>query len=128
MPKIAFLKALFHQATAYGTRSTVLNPLGWLIALLLPATISSFYFKTPTWLGITLATLSFLSVLLYFFSYVYFMFKDSDALRSEKFSLQKLLIEKGFFGDDIQGFISQEDIQLLRESHANSPSESEETQ
>ena len=128
MPKIAFLKALFHQATAYGTRSTVLNPLGWLIALLLPATIGSFYFKTPTWLGVTLAILSFLSVILYFFSYIYFMFKDRDALRSEKFSLQKLLIEKGFFGDDIQGFIRQEDIQLLRKSHANSPAESEENQ
>ncbi len=115
MPKIAFLKALFHQATAYGTRSTVLNPLGWLIALLLPATIGSFYFKTPTWLGVILAILSFLSVILYFFSYIYFMFKDRDALRSEKFSLQKLLIEKGFFGDDTQGLIKKEEFQLPQE-------------
>jgi len=124
MPNLAIFKAIFHQATAYGTRSTVLNPLGWLTATLLPATIGSFYFKTPTWLGIILAILSFLSVLLYFFSYVYFMFKDSDALRSEKFSLQKLLIEKGFFGDDIKGVIKKEELPSLQTNNVISSTES----
>jgi len=122
MPKIGFLKALFHQATAYGTRSAVLNPLGWLTATLISATLCSFYFNLSTCLGVTLAIFSFLSVLLYFFTYIYFMFKDPDALRSEKFTLQKLFIER-FYGDDIHGRI-KEDIKNL-EMEANSSNDLE---
>ena len=128
MPKIAFLKALFHQTTAYGTRSTVLNPLGWFISILLIGTIASFYYKLPTWIGIALAIITFSSTFIYLICYIYCMVKDRDALRSEKFSIQKLLIEKGFFGDDIQGLIKKEELQLPQEGQADSPADSEVSQ
>ncbi len=50
-------------------------------------------------------TFSGLSMLLYLVAYVFFALTDKDALRSEKFFLQKMAIEKGFIGDDLTGYI-----------------------
>jgi hypothetical protein len=74
-----------------------------LIALLLSSTLLCFYLNSPSWVGITLVVLSVLSALLYLMAYVYFMFKDRDALRSERYSIQRLAIEKGLIGDSLYG-------------------------
>ena len=60
---------------------------------------------------------SALTLLLFGFGYVFFMFKDSDALRSERYSLSKMAIEKGLIGDDIKGLLSAD----LAENIASKP-------
>ncbi len=40
---------------------------------------------------------------MYMLSYLYFMFKDPDALRSENYSLEKLAIQRGLAGDSTSG-------------------------
>ena len=35
--------------------------------------------------------------------YIYCLINDRDSLRSEKFTIQKLAIEKGIMGDDVTG-------------------------
>ena len=46
-----------------------------------------------------------LILLLYVFSYLFCLFNDRDALRSERFSIQKFAIEKGVVGDNLQGIV-----------------------
>ena len=36
-------------------------------------------------------------------AYIYCLFHDREALRSETYSIQKLAIEKGFLGDSVTG-------------------------
>ncbi|ENG7518035.1 hypothetical protein ABVD55_001180 [Vibrio harveyi] len=67
----------------------------------------STYAETDRWLLILLATLTVVSVILYVFAYIYFMFKNPDALRSEKFNIEKMAIQKGIVGDSQLGVIEQ---------------------
>jgi hypothetical protein len=62
----------------------------------------------PTWvltvLGVSAAGL----VLAYLVAYFYLLFTDRDALRSERFTLSKLAIEKSVTGDSLRGFAAIE--------------------
>lgn len=51
---------------------------------------------------------------LYLGAYLYFMFTDKDALRSETYSIQKLAIERGLRGDDLTGVITLDTEQDVR--------------
>jgi hypothetical protein len=80
-----------------------LKPLAWLIGILTLATVLMLYAKAPDWLLIVMACLLVGTILLYGFSYSFCLFNDRDALRSEKYSLQKLAIEHGLLGDSSTG-------------------------
>lgn len=103
MPGLAIIRAFLEQATAKGTRATVLKPIGYMMGILVSATLASFYLEAPYWLGVMFAAFCGLAMLLYLSAYVYCLIHDRDALRSETYSIQKLAIEKGFVGDDIVG-------------------------
>ena len=50
------------------------------------------------------------------------MLTDKDALRSEKFTIQKLAIEKGLYGDSLTGTLDSKDVtdaKLLTIENAN---------
>lgn len=103
------LWANLHQALATGSRSTALKPLGWLIAIVLPSAVLSARLGSPAWLSATLGALSVATIVLYCVAYVYLLAKDRDALRSERYSIQKLAIEKGFVGDSVTGYLNRSD-------------------
>ena len=103
MPPLGVIRAFLEQATAKGTRSTILKPIGWMMAILVSATLGSFYISTPPWLGGLFAVFTCLTMVLYLGAYIFCLFTDKDALRSETYSIQKLAIEKGFVGDSIMG-------------------------
>lgn len=125
MPGANIIKA-FLQHDATGTKSTVLKPLGWLIGILVSASIASYYFKSPNWVGFTFVLFTGISILLYLISYIHFMRKDPDFLRSESFTLRKLEIEKGFIGDNISGQLSPPPRTVVGVSEANSVAKDEE--
>ena len=54
-------------------------------------------------------------MLLYLFTYIFCLFTDKDALRSENYSISKLAIEKGIIGDNITGMVepSSEEIKTI---------------
>jgi len=85
-----------------------LTSLGWLLALLLTGTLGAVSLKAPNWLVILLAVEATISVGLYMYAYIYFMLNDSEALRSERYSLGKLAINKGVVGDNLAGIIEVE--------------------
>ena len=103
MPGLNLIKAFLEHASAKGTKATILKPLGWMMLIVISATLSAFYLKSPKWLGVIFSIFTCLTMILYLFAYIYCLFKDKDALRSETYSIQKLAIEKGFVGDDISG-------------------------
>ncbi len=125
MPSTEFIRAFLEQATARGSRSTALKPLGWLVAMLLPATLASYIFDSPSWLGLTLCIMTCVSVATYIGSYFYLLCKDRDALRSERYSIQKLAIEKGLYGDNIMGTVDliEDDGSKLLSDHSSSSNE-----
>jgi len=104
-PHVSWLRAFLHQATEGGSRSTALKPAGWMTGILASASIGSAYSGAPSWLTAVFGVSSALSVLLYLFAYIFLLFKDRDALRSERYSIQKLAIEKGIVGDSSSGII-----------------------
>ncbi len=117
MPGANLIRAFLEQASAKGTKATVLKPLGWMMLILVSATLSSFYFKTPKWVGLMFGGFAGLTMFLYLVAYLFCLFTDRDALRSETYSIQKLAIEKGFVGDSLVGKISlnnEENIKLIK--------------
>jgi len=56
--------------------------------------------------------LSGVAIGLYLVAYIYFGSTDKDALRSEKYSIQKLAIQKGFIGDDQVGYIRVDGVDV----------------
>jgi hypothetical protein len=128
MLQMAFIRALFQQASAEGSRSTALKPLGWLVGMLCAATLAFFSFSSPLPLGVgvTFVALTVLAVGGYLVAYFYLMIKDRDSLRSERYSIQKLAIEKGIVGDNISGVLSIDEIEtpkLLSEASAEQEDE-----
>ena len=97
---------LKEQMNATLSRSDVLKPLAWLIGILTIATALFLYAKAPEWLLISITVCLLLSVGLYVFSYVFCLINDRDALRSEKYSLNKMAIEHGIYGDSDAGVIT----------------------
>lgn len=51
------------------------------------------------------SVLDCLAVLVYVAAFIFFALKDPEQLRTEKYSIQKMAIEKGFVGDDVTGYI-----------------------
>jgi hypothetical protein len=81
----------------------VINPLQWTFVISLAALLFSLPFHPPLWLLIFFASVVGVVVLLLIASYLFFMFTNPDALRSEKYSLVKTAIEKRLVGDSLTG-------------------------
>ena len=98
------LGTFLHKALAHGSRSTVLHSLGWLLGICSASSISAFSLKAPSWLGTIFGIGAAISIALYLIAFVYYGLTDPDLLRSEKYYLHKMAIQRGFFGDDLTGF------------------------
>jgi hypothetical protein len=64
-------------------------------------------------------------VLAYLFAYFFLLVKDRDALRSERFQLSKMAIERSIVGDSIEGFIDPDKLPLLPPSTKTEPKEAD---
>ena len=56
------------------------------------------------------------------FRFMFCLFKDRDALRSERFSLRKMEIEKGLYGDSDLGLIQRSERETVKGHLLNSES------
>src|ERR1039457_3540900 len=109
MPERIF-RQLYEQAIARRSRSTALNPLGWLVSILIVGAIGAKRAGLDSWIITTLVVFVALEVVLYLGAYVFFMFKSRDALRSEQFVIEKMAIEKLLVGDSSRGIMSGDDL------------------
>lgn len=107
----SFIKALLSQSDASGSRSTILKPLIWLIGVLLGVFLTLIFAEADLWLHIIIILLIVAAIGLYFYVYYYCLRHNPDALRSESFTIRKLQIEKGIFGDSNTGNLPYEQNQ-----------------
>lgn len=99
------VRELLSHSDASGAKSTILKPLTWFLALIIGGILLLLQFDSPMGLTIMFAIIFCIGVVIFFFVYIYCLIHDRDSLRSEKFTIQKLAIEKGIMGDDIIGII-----------------------
>ncbi|OFX25759.1 MAG: hypothetical protein A2041_14620 [Bacteroidetes bacterium GWA2_31_9b] len=107
---MSIIKELLHKSDASGSKSTILKPLTWLISVITGGIILLLEFNSPNWLIIMFSIIMGVAILIFFFSYIYCLFTDKDAIRSEKYSIQKLAIEKGLYGDNVTGILIQDQL------------------
>ena len=100
---ITGIRELLSRSDASGSKSTILKHLTWFLALIIGGILTLLKFGSPIGLTIMLAVIFCLGVAVFFFVYIYCLINDRDSLRSEKFTIQKLAIEKGIMGDDVTG-------------------------
>ena len=107
--------AALSRSSAAGSRKTALAPFQWLLALILSALLVA---SSQT----GLENGPVVTLLLWFagitfgmtcLAALYLLFKRPDFLRSERFSIEKLMIERGIVGDTMSGF-SRVEIQPVR--------------
>jgi threonine/homoserine/homoserine lactone efflux protein len=104
MAGVELIRSLLQQASAQGSRSTALNPLAWAFGLTLSALAVSVSFKAPDWIIVFLSVVSSLILAVFLFAYIYLLFRDRDALRSETVTLSKMALERSIRGDSLNGF------------------------
>lgn len=90
-----------------GSRTDVLRALVWPNAMLLIALVAGATKNAPTYLLVLLSVLLVLFMLLYAGAYVVFGLKDPNLLRSERYNIEKLAIEKGLLGDSMKGIVNE---------------------
>lgn len=108
MPGIELIRSFLQQATAQGSRSTVLTELRWFVGILLSAILVAVSLHAAQWILIILVVFLCAAGALYLIAYVFFGLKNPDALRSEKYTLTKLAIERSVTGDSVKGFFDLE--------------------
>ncbi|WP_193014286.1 MULTISPECIES: hypothetical protein [Gammaproteobacteria] len=98
-----WITSLFGQANQTGEKSTIIHPLLWVIGILISALIAEVYFKADNLLKV--GTFILLLAILVFLMVVYWhcLTNNPDYLRSEKWSIQKMAIEKQVVGDSYTG-------------------------
>lgn len=95
------------HALENGGRSSVLNSLGWMMFILVGTLMGLVRSGAESWLIILFSVFISLILVWYLGFYFFFALRSPDTLRSEKFSLQKMAIEKGIYGDSESGFIEK---------------------
>lgn len=120
MNKIKLIRDFLQKTNSGASRSSALKPLGMLICMLLSATLISSYMDTPEWIIKPLFFCTIVIIIVYVSAYIYLLFCDRDALRSEKYSIQKLAIERGLVGDSEIGMIDMDAAKNVK-LHARKP-------
>jgi hypothetical protein len=103
MDPTQLLAALRSQITGTFSRTDVLVPLVMLVGMLLIALLILVAEKAASWLVIVMLAIFVVVIFLYGFAYLYCLFRNIDALRSDKFVLAKNAIDRGLLGDSLQG-------------------------
>jgi hypothetical protein len=100
------VSSLKEQVNSTLSRSDILKPLAWYIGIFTTIiSISLFAPNRPGWLLPIMVVFLGAGVSLYMFAYLFCLIKKPDALRSEKYSLHKMAIESGLYGDSLRGMI-----------------------
>ena len=122
---INIIRELLEKSDASGSKSTILKPLTWLLSVLIAGLLFLFKLNAPFWAYVFFSIIISVIIALFLFAYLYCLFKDRDSLRSEKFSIQKMAIEKGMYGDNLTGLHFTNDNRQITDKNASSSDQSE---
>jgi hypothetical protein len=108
------LWSLIHQSIGTASRSTALKPLGWLVGITTVPFVAVLRYRSPFWVTVSVMCLLFAGAIVYLCSYVFLLFNNVDALRSENFALKKMELQQSRTGDSQMGFSTRNDeVKLL---------------
>ena len=113
--------AVLQQMSEGGTRSTVLRPLQVVFGLLLLAVTSGGVAGAPELLMHALLGCLGVTFVSFIAAYIYFAFTDKDALRSERYSIQKMAIQKGLIGDSSSGLFAPDPVPIVQPMAVTAP-------
>ncbi len=100
---------LMHEAMARGTKSSALQPLLWLFSICTAALPGLAAAKAPT-IMLGVVAVAWMAIALVIVGvYLFLLFTNPDALRSEHLTMYKMAMEKSLIGDDIHGLVKSED-------------------
>ncbi|MEP0712984.1 hypothetical protein [Algoriphagus sp.] len=116
-------RELFQRSDASGSRSTILKPLTWFLSAIIGGFLLAIKMESHSWILVLFAIIIVMTISIFFFAYIYCLFKDRDALRSEKYSIQKMAIEKGLVGDNLTGLITQDESSKISKKNLSKESE-----
>jgi hypothetical protein len=95
MAAIELISSFLQRATAQGSRSTAVNPLLWVFGIILSALLIAIRVPdAPSWLLGSLGASAGILLIAFLIAYFFLLFRDRDALRSERFTLSKMAIER----------------------------------
>jgi len=89
-----YIAGLLRRAIMHGSRATILRPLGWLIGILATLVFAGMHLQNQMWVNVVNLILLALGVGLYLSAFAYCLLTDKEALRTEKYSIQKMAMEK----------------------------------
>ncbi|MFC1224558.1 hypothetical protein ACFE6N_12160 [Pedobacter sp. BG31] len=104
---LPFFQLLAQQSDASGSRSTILKSLTWFLALLFILLGAAMTAKADSYITIFIIVLISITSFVFLSAFVYCLFTDKDALRSESYSIKKMQIEKGIIGDSTTGILPE---------------------
>lgn len=109
----SLIKELLQKSDVSGSRSTILKPLTWLISSIFGGIILLLKIDSPNWIIVMFLIVIGVALIIFFFTYLFCLFTDKDAIRSEKYSIQKMAIEKGVYGDNTVGVVSNKNFKNI---------------
>lgn len=92
---------LSRQSNIGQSRSSVLNPLQWMIVIIVAGLASFVYAHAQSWLIVLMAVLLSSTFILFAAAFIYFMIKEPGTLCSEYYSLAKHALDRGYFTPEI---------------------------
>lgn len=97
-------KHMAHQANSFGSKSSVLSCLIWALGTLLMALTGSIVFNADMFIKIGIFLLIVLIIIVMVISFLFCLFTGkTDVLRSEKYNISKMMIEKQSSSDSVTG-------------------------
>lgn len=109
VPQLLALQELLRTAQASGSRSSALAPLQWFLGLAIAGLVAAARYAAPDWVLLSLGCVLAVATASFVGAYAWFMFKSPDALRSEKYSLSKMALERAAVGDSQSGLLQPAD-------------------
>ncbi|HEY1801461.1 MAG TPA: hypothetical protein VGG46_11055 [Terriglobales bacterium] len=104
------IKSWFQLAEIGQSRSSITNPLQWTLVILIGGIILFWCIKVPPFVTYILVGAFVVVFVIFVYTYLYFMHKQPDVLRSENFHLSKMAIEHGLLGDSIHGLLTADEL------------------
>jgi len=99
-----YVKHILQQTNSFGSRSSILSILAWILGSLLCATTLASIFKADKLILIGLFILVVIMIIAILVAFFFCLFTNkTDILRSEKFNIEKLALEKHVPEDSLNG-------------------------
>ena len=111
---VQIVRNILEHHAGSGRKSTALQPILILAGIIGVTMYGVVRAGAPAWMSAALLTLLICLAALFGWGYLYFMKTNPDALRSEKFNITKMAIERGVIGDKTLGrVLTSEEIRSL---------------